>query len=112
MNSMDYKIIRPYLLAPLAHALLDTTSLKDTDFGAILNDPDHTFYSEATRLYGLIQLGQVVTAAGGDVRYWVSGANRKLYRSCGKEIAQTNTATLFTEWAIAYQDEGGLYLRE
>jgi hypothetical protein len=106
--SMDYKAIKPYLLAPIAQALLDTTDLKDTDFEVILNDPDHTFYSEATRLYGCMQLGQVVLAAGGDARYWASGRALLPYRSTNGALKQINLGTLFTEWAVAYQDEGGL----
>jgi len=116
VNNHAYKAIKPFLLAPLAEAILGMApgqgELAGTDFAAIYNDPDHTFYDDAARLYGLMMMGKVITAAGGDVNYWMAGLDKLPYKSiCDtshEPVERVNFGTLFTEWAIAYQDEGGL----
>lgn len=111
MTNPAYKAIKPYLLAPLAKAILEVDTLTDTDFEAICNDPDHTFYDDAARLYGLMMMGQVIVAAGGDVNYWMAGLDKLPYKSTNEVIERAALGTILTEWAIAYQDEGGLSVR-
>jgi hypothetical protein len=110
VNNPSYKAIKPYLLAPLAKAFFEMDELMETDFEAICNDPDHTFYDEAARLYGLMVMGEVIVTAGGDVKYWMANLDKRPYKSTNEVIERANLGTLFTEWAIAYQDEGGLYV--